>query len=212
MQRVPEDLSLPVRCLVVPGRWLHVSKARRWKSRGSCGHLLLLEVVKLSPTQKKAENRSRGCNIVAHTNLDTRRTIPRAVWFGCDSVGVLSTNHGRVEPTSKPDLIKTTWPEVSSGHHHRLDKAPPNRRDAVRVVSAQSDRSLLITGWRSVSWNTTGFLKLTGLTRAPDRPHRSHRSVVAASQFREQPQEIVSIVVNVFGWTRRWSGGRLGKI
>lgn len=105
MQRVPEDLSLPVGCLDVPGRWLHVSEARRWTSRGSCGHLLLLEVVKLSPTQKKAENRLGGCNIAVHTNLDTRRTIPRAVWFGYDSVGVLPTNHGRVEPTSKPDLI-----------------------------------------------------------------------------------------------------------
>lgn len=121
MQRVLEDLSLPVGCLVVPGEWLHVSKARRWTSRGSCGHLLLLEVVKLSPTQERAENRSTGRNIVSHTNQDTRRTIPRAVWFGLDSVGVASTNHSRVGPTSKPGLIKTTWREVSFGLHHCLD-------------------------------------------------------------------------------------------
>lgn len=186
-------------------------KARRWTGRGSCGHLLLLEVVKLSPTQEKAENRPTGPtgrNIAAHTNPDTRRKIPRAVWFGCDSVGVSSTNHGRVELTSKPGLIKTTWPKVSSGLHHRPDKAPPNRRDAIHDVSARSDRSIFAAG-EGVSWSTTGFLKLTGLTRAPDRPHRSHRTVVAASQFREQPQEIVSIVL---GWTRRWSSGRLGKI
>lgn len=163
-------------------------KARRWTSRGSCGHLLLLEVVKLSPAQERAEGSSRGSNIAAHTNLDTRRTIPRAVWFRFDSVGVSSTNHGRVGPTSKPGLIKTTWPEVSSGLHHRLDKALPNRRDAKHVVSARSDKSIIAAGEEGVSWNATGFLKLTGLTRAPDRPHRSHRSVVAASQFREQPK------------------------
>lgn len=137
-------------------------KARRWTSRGSCGHLLLLEVVNLSPTQERAEDPSRGSNIAAHTNLDTRRTIPRAVWFRFDSVGVSSTNHGRVGPTSKPGLIKTTWPEVSSGLHHRLDKAPPNRRDAKHIVSARSDKSVIAAGEEGVSWNATGFLKLTG--------------------------------------------------
>lgn len=105
LQRVLEDLSLPVRCLVVLGEWLACEKARRWTSRGSCGHLLLLEVVKLSSTEERAEIRSRGRNIVPHTNLDTRRAIPRAVWFGCDGAGSSSTNHGRIEPTSKPGLI-----------------------------------------------------------------------------------------------------------
>lgn len=103
-------------------------------------------VVKLWPTQERAENRSTGRNIVSHTNPDTRRTIPRAVWFGFDSVGVSSTNHDRVESTSKPGLIKTTWPKVSSGLHDRLDKAPSNRWDALRGVSAQNDKSNFSAG------------------------------------------------------------------
>lgn len=78
MQRVLEDLSLPAGCLVVPGEWLHVSKARRWTSRGSCGHLLLLEVVKLSPTQERAEGRRRGvtsCPILIKTRAARSRVL-----------------------------------------------------------------------------------------------------------------------------------------